>query len=60
MNYYGLKSDLNIFNKIYTSIPSFDDIFDEQTFYLFALFITFVTIIAVVILSRFITLKEID
>jgi len=55
-----LATDLNIFNKIYSSIPAFNDLFDEQTFYMFALILTLSSIVFVVILSRFIKLKEVN
>jgi len=59
-NVNHLATNMNIFNKIYNSLPAFDDVFDEQTFYLFALIVTFSTIIVVLILSRFIVLKEVN
>jgi hypothetical protein len=43
---------------IYNGLPSFTDVFDEETFYMFAFGFTCCTILVAFILSRFITLKE--
>lgn len=40
-------------------IPRFDDIFDEETFYIFAFFVVVVTILGAFILSRYITIKDV-
>jgi hypothetical protein len=42
----------------YNQLPSFEQVFDEETFYLFAFGFTCCTILTAFILSRFITLKE--
>lgn len=53
-----LKTHLSIFSKVYNLFPRFDEIFDEQTFYMVALIVTLTSILVAFILSRFITLKE--
>ena len=53
-------TDLSIFNKLYKSIPTFDELFDEQTFYLFAFCLTLFTILLAVIVSRFVKLNEVN
>ncbi len=45
-------------NNIYDQFPAFTDIFDEETFYIFAACLTIVAIILAVVASRFITIKE--
>jgi len=45
---------------IYSQFPAFTDIFDEETFYVFAFCFTCITILAAVIASRFIKIKEMD
>ncbi|KAK3589118.1 hypothetical protein CHS0354_017084 [Potamilus streckersoni] len=39
-------------------IPAFTDIFDEETFYIFAFVLTLVSICVVVFLSRRVTIKD--
>jgi len=47
-------------NNIYGEFPAFTDIFDEETFYIFAACFTLCTLIAAVVASKFITIKEAD
>jgi len=54
------SSHVSFFQKAYTSMPHFDDLFDEETFYVFALVVTISAIIIAFIMSRFITLKEVS
>jgi len=51
---------LEAINDIYNSFPAFTDVFDEETFYIFAAFFVLLTIFIAFLLSRFITLKEKD
>ena len=46
-----------IFSK---TVPSFEDIFDEESFYFFAACFTCISVVAAFIASRYITLKERD
>lgn len=54
------KSELNLFNKIYDSLPAFVDVFDEETFYIFAVIVTLSTCVIAFILSRFVTIKPVE
>lgn len=54
------KAPLEAINNIYNEFPSFTDIFDEDSFYIFVFCFTLCTILGAVVLSRFITLKERD
>ena len=54
------EATLNIVNKIYDNFPAFTDIFDEESFYIFAGVFTLCTIMGAIIASRFITLKPAD
>jgi len=55
----GLKGGgaLEAVNQIYDQFPAFTDIFDEETFYIFAFCFTAATIFVAFIASRFITIK---
>ena len=41
-------------------LPTFKDLFDEETFYIFAIILVIVAIIAAIIGSRFVKLKDAD
>jgi len=47
-------------DRIYEHVPAFADIFDEESFYLFAGLFTVVTCAAAFVASRYITLKHRD
>jgi len=49
---------LDAIDGVYGNLPSFADVFDEDTFYVFAIGFTCCTVLVAFILSRFITLKE--
>lgn len=51
---------MDIIDRIYKDIPSFTDIFTEDTFYVFCFCFVITTILIAVILSRYIKLKPID
>lgn len=51
---------LKLVNKVYDQFPAFTDVFDEETWYIFAAVFTGATILAAVIASRFIKLKNLD
>ncbi|XP_039282509.1 uncharacterized protein LOC111053110 [Nilaparvata lugens] len=55
-NTYSLK----LIDEIYSHIPAFTDLFDEETWYTFVLCFVAGTIVLVFIISRFITLKPIE
>ena len=41
-----------------TKVPSFEDVFDEESFYLFAGCVTLVSVLLAIVASRYITLKD--
>lgn len=47
-------------DKIYNEVPSFADIFDEETWYQFCFMFTMCTIVCVFILSRYIEIRSYD
>lgn len=47
-------------NRLYDQISAFTDVFDEETFYLFAICVAVGTIFMAFILSRFVTIKSVD
>ena len=57
MKYSGLSRYLN---DAYSGLPSFLDIFDEESFYIAFFALTVATILVCFIASRFITIKEHD
>lgn len=54
------ESSAKIVHTIYDQLPSFTDIFDEETFYIFVGCFVCSTILVAFILSRFITIKAVD
>jgi hypothetical protein len=59
-NVNHLATDMSLLQKLYHKIPAFDELFDEQTFYVFALLFTLSSILFVIIISRFVKLKEVN
>ena len=51
---------LKMIENIYSQAPSFTDIFDEDTFYIFVTFFVAGVIVLTFIASRFITIKPVD
>jgi len=54
------QATLSIVDKVYNSVPAFTDIFDEESWYIFALVFTAATIIIAVVASRFVTIKPVE
>ena len=54
------KAVMEAVERIFSKSPSFEDIFDEDSFYLFAACFTCISVVAAFIASRYITLKERD
>ena len=52
------KAVMQAVDKMYESIPSFEDVFTETSFYIFASVFTLLTIIVGIILSKRITIKD--
>lgn len=51
---------IDFIEKIYTQLPTFTDVFNEETFYVFVVFFVLFTLLIAFLLSRFITIKPID
>lgn len=51
---------LELADHLYSKIPAFNDVFDEETFYVFAIFVVVGSFFMAFILSRFIKLKPPD
>jgi len=49
---------LEAINNIYNEFPSFTDVFDEESFYIFAVCFVLGTILVAFLASRVITIKE--
>jgi len=47
-------------DKIYNEVPSFADIFDEETWYQFCFMFTMCTIVCVFLLSRYVEIRSYD
>jgi large subunit ribosomal protein L53 len=56
----GKQYNIEIIDKIYNQFPSFTEVFDEDTWYIFVMCFTISTIFIAVVLSRFITIKPLD
>ena len=54
------KAVMEAVDRIFSKTPSFEDIFDEESFYLFAACFTCISVVAAFVASRYITLKERD
>lgn len=57
---HGGKAVMDFIDKFYEQTPGFQDVFDEETFYIFAGVITLITILAAFLASRYITIKPKD
>lgn len=53
----SMNTNMHLYNKLYDQLPAFADVFDEETFLIFAIFFTILTCIATFIASRFVVLK---
>ena len=54
------KIHTQVYNKVYNYFPDFDELFDEENFYLFAAGIVIMSILGCFLLSKRIKLREID
>lgn len=54
------KGHMEVIERIYNDIPSFSDVFSEETFYIFAFFFVLGSFILAFVLSRCITIKPVD
>ncbi len=51
---------MHLVDKIYETTPGFTDVFDEDSFYLFAVIFTLLTFLGAFAASRFVTIKARD
>jgi len=54
------EATMSIVNKVYDNVPAFTDVFDEETWYIFAACFTIGTLVMTFVASRFITIKPVD
>lgn len=54
---YKKGGHMDIIENVYNEIPSFTDVFTEETFYAFVVCFVLATVLVAIILSRFITIK---
>ncbi len=57
-NHFRIHSQ--IYDSVYNYFPAFDELFDEESFYLFAIGVTLTTIVVCYLLSRRIKLVEVE
>lgn len=55
-----LTPQAELFMRVYGQVPAFRDIFDEETFYIFAVCFVLATCLVAFLLSRFITLRPVE
>lgn len=60
MTKYKDAYSLRLIEELYKYVPAFEDLFDEETWYMFVICFVASTIVLVTIISRFITLKPVD
>lgn len=56
----GYQASMQLFSRMYGNVPYFTDIFDEETFYIFALLVVVASFLIAFLLSRFVHIKETD
>lgn len=54
------EATMSIVNKVYDTVPTFTDVFDEETWYIFAGCVTIGTLVLTFVASRFVTIKPVD
>lgn len=54
------EATLSLVNKVYDFVPAFTDVFDEDTWYIFAGCFTAATLILTIVASRYISLKPVE
>ncbi|XP_020279330.1 uncharacterized protein LOC109852523 [Pseudomyrmex gracilis] len=52
--------NLRLIDEIYSQVPAFTDVFDEETWYIFVACFVAATLLVAFILSRYITIKPLD
>ena len=54
------QHSVQLFAKLYGNVPSFVDVFDEETFYMTAIVVTVVSLVGAMVLARYVKIKEAD
>lgn len=52
--------NLKVIDSLYSQVPAFTDIFDEETWYVFVICFVVGTVIVAFIVSRFVTIKPVE
>ncbi|XP_019884815.1 uncharacterized protein LOC109610388 [Camponotus floridanus] len=52
--------NLRLIDMLYSQVPAFTDVFDEETWYIFVICFVAGTFLVAFILSRFITIKPVE
>ncbi|XP_019696218.1 uncharacterized protein LOC109503699 [Harpegnathos saltator] len=52
--------NIRLIDTLYSQVPAFTDVFDEDTWYIFVIYFVASTFLVAFILSRFITLHPVD
>lgn len=52
--------NLRLIDMLYSQVPAFTDVFDEETWYVFVICFVTGTLLVTFILSRFITIKPVE
>ena len=58
MGYKKGEAEREIVRTLSGWIPKFTDLFDEETFYIFAILVVLASIVAVIVLSRYVKIKD--
>lgn len=51
---------MDVIENLYNQIPTFTDVFTEESFYVFVVFFVVTTVLLAFVLSKFITIKPYD
>ena len=51
---------MKMIENIYNQVPSFTDVFDEETFYIFVISFVVSTLLIVFIAAKYVTIKPVD
>lgn len=52
--------NLKVIDQLYSHVPAFTDVFDEETWYIFVTCFVASTFVVIFIISRFVTIKPVE
>jgi len=52
------QSSVQLFSRLYDTVPNFEDVFDEETWYIFVAILVVSSLVVAFFLSRFFPVKE--